>query len=189
MAKYKSYNYNQTIMIPVSLEEQILPGTLEYTIHTLIENEIDMSVFDAKYQNDETGCHAYDPIILLKSVLLGLARGKISSRKIEAACRENIIFIALTCDQAPDHSTIAAFVSSMQKEIQSIFVDMLSFCDKHGLLGGTTFSIDGCKLPGNASKDMSGTFDQLENKKVRLEKRLEELLKEHQQNDVKEKAI
>jgi transposase len=188
MAQYKHYNYDQEIMVPVFLKDQLLPGTLEYTIHTLIENQVDMSVFEAKYNNDETGCYAYDPKILLKSVLFGLARGKLSSRKVESACKENIIFMALTCGQAPDHSTIAAFVSSMEKEIVLIFVDILSYCDKNGLLGGTTFSIDGCKLPGNASKEMSGTFEQLEEKKNRLEKRLAELLREHQDNDTKDAA-
>lgn len=42
MAKYKNYNYSQQILIPVSLEEQILPGTLEFAIHTLIETGMDM---------------------------------------------------------------------------------------------------------------------------------------------------
>ncbi len=183
MAKYKYYNYDQTIMVPVCLDDQLLPGTLEYTINTLIENQVDMSVFDSKYNNDETGCHAYDPKILLKTVLLGLARGQLSSRKIEAACKENIIFMALTCGQTPDHSTIAAFVSSMEKEIGLVFIDILLYCEQKGLLGGTTFSIDGCKLPANASKEMSGTFKQLEHRKDRLENRLTELLKEHQAND------
>ena len=29
MAKYKSYNYSQTVMVPVSLEDQLMEGTLE----------------------------------------------------------------------------------------------------------------------------------------------------------------
>ena len=29
MAKYKSYDYGQRMMIPVSLEEQLVPGTLD----------------------------------------------------------------------------------------------------------------------------------------------------------------
>jgi transposase len=44
---------------------------------------MDMSVFEEKYKNDETGCGAYDPKILLKVVLLGYSRGLISSRQIE----------------------------------------------------------------------------------------------------------
>ena len=64
MAKYKRYDYKQSLMIPVSLEEQLVPGTLEFAIHTLVERRMDMSVFDDNYQNDETGRSAYDPKIL-----------------------------------------------------------------------------------------------------------------------------
>lgn len=179
MAKYKPYNYNQLIMIPVSLEAQLIPGTLEHTIHMVVENEIDTSIFDEKYNNDETGCNAYNPKILLKSILLGYARGKIGSRKIEQACRENIIFMALTCGKTPDHSTIAAFVSSMEEEILSIFQKVLLICDRLGLLGGTCFAVDGCKLPGNTSKQWSGTFDELQNKQEKLKERLAGMLQEH----------
>jgi hypothetical protein len=97
--------------------------------------------------------------------------------------------MALACAQAPDHSTIAAFVSSMDKQIKSIFQDILLYCDEHGLLGGTSFSVDGCKLPSNASKANSGTFEQLTTKKQRLENRLAELMAAHQQNDASEEKV
>jgi transposase len=69
MAKYKSYNYAQMVMIPMALEKQLMPGTLEFAIHELIQRRIDTSIFDRTYHNDETGCSAYDPKILLKVVL------------------------------------------------------------------------------------------------------------------------
>jgi hypothetical protein len=34
MAKYKPYSYKQMVMLSVSLEDQIVPGTLEFAIHT-----------------------------------------------------------------------------------------------------------------------------------------------------------
>jgi hypothetical protein len=55
MAKYKYYDYSQRVLIPVSLDEQLIPGTLEFAIHTLVENRIDTSIFDDRYHNDETG--------------------------------------------------------------------------------------------------------------------------------------
>jgi len=152
MAKYRSYDYSQGVLIPVSLEEQLMPGTLEFAIHTLVETRIDTSIFEARYSNDETGRLAYDPKILLKVVLFGYSRGLLSSRQIERACRENVTFMALTCGEQPDHSTIAAFVSSMEEEIKPIFRDVLWVCEEEKLLGGTFFALDGCKLPSNASR-------------------------------------
>ena len=54
MAKYKAYDYSQRVMIPVSLEEQLVPGTLEFAIQTLVEDRMDMAVFEERYQNDKT---------------------------------------------------------------------------------------------------------------------------------------
>jgi transposase len=183
MAKFKAYDYRQRVLLPVSLEDQLMPGTLEFAIHTLVETRLDTSGFEQKYRNDETGRTAYDPKILLKIVLLGYARGLVSSRKIEQACRENVVFIALACGQQPDHSTIATFVSSMKDEILPLFRDVLLVCQEMDLLGGTFFALDGLKLPSNASKEWSGTRSEIQRKKERLEAKVKELLAEHLQKD------
>ena len=178
MAKYKSYDYSQSLLIPVSLEDQLMPGTLEFAIHTLVERRMDMSVFDVKYQNDETGRRAYDPKILLKVVLLAYSRGLISSRQIERACCENVTFMAMSCNQRPDHSTIASFVSSMKDEILPLFRDILLVCEQEKLLGGTFFALDGLKLPSNASKEWSGSISDLKRKKDKIEQKVKKLLEE-----------
>jgi transposase len=187
MARYKSYDYAQTAMIPVSLEKQLVPGTLEFAIHVLVQRHIDISIFESRYKNDNTGCSAYDPKVLLKIVLLAYARGLISSRKIEQACRENITFMALACGLLPAHSTIATFVSAMKDEIISVFRDILLVCEEQGLLGGTHFALDGLKLSSNAAKEWSGTFADLRQKKEKLEEKVQTLLAEHQRADQERK--
>jgi transposase len=189
MAKYKRYDYKQSLMIPVSLEEQLVPGTLEFAIHTLVERRMDMSVFDSNYQNDETGRSAYDPKILLKVVLLGYSRGLTSSRQIERACCENVLFMAMSCNQRPDHSTIAVFVSSMKDQIMPLFTDILLVCEREGLLGGTFFAIDGCKMASNASKQWSGKIKDLKKKKAKIEGKLKRLVKDHIQIDKEGQAV
>ena len=178
MAKFKRYNYSQKVLIPVCLEEQLAPGSLEFAIHTLIETRMDMSVFEDKYKNDQTGRSAYDPKILLKVVLLGYARGLISSRQIERACCENVTFMALSGNQRPDHSTIATFVSSMKDQILPLFCDILLVCEQENLLGGTFFALDGVKLPANASKECSGTVSELKKKKDKIQQKVARLLED-----------
>jgi hypothetical protein len=70
MARFKPYNYDQLVMLPISLEDQLEPGTLEYTINELVENHIDLSVFEGRYHNDDTGATAFNPKVLLKVILL-----------------------------------------------------------------------------------------------------------------------
>jgi len=184
MARYKSYDYNQLMMVPVSLDKQLSAGSLEYAIHRVIEEYVDTSIFDDKYRNDETGCCAYDPKILLKIILFAYARGILHSRRMERACRENIIFMALACGQQPDHSTLAGFVSSMGIErITGLFTQVLLVCEKEGLLGGTHFSLDGLKLSSNASKEWSGTHSDLLKKKERLEQKVKEAIREQAKED------
>jgi transposase len=186
MAKYKPYTYAQDMLIPVSLKEQLMPGSLEYAIHTLVDERMDVSLFDEKYKNDDTGRRAYDPRILLKVVLLGYSRGLISSRKIEQACKENVVFMALSCGQYPDHSTISTFVSSMKDEILPLFRDVLLVCEETNLLGGTFFALDGCKLKCNASPEWSRTISELKAKREKLEEKVKELLTEQEEEDRKD---
>jgi transposase len=137
MAKYRSYDYSQEVPIPVSLEEQLMPGTLEFAIHTLVETRMDSALFDERYSNDETGLWAYDPKILLKLVLFTYSRRLISSRKIERACWQNVTFRALSCGPYPDHSIIASFGSSIKDEILPLFRDVLLVFEEENLLEGS----------------------------------------------------
>ncbi|HEU0007512.1 MAG TPA: transposase [Terriglobia bacterium] len=169
MARYKHYDYAQTVRVPISLAKQLLPGTLEGAIHELSHRCVATAIFESRYKNDESGGAAYDPKILLKGVLFAYSRGIISSRKIERACQENITFMSLACGTVPDPSTIAAFIASMKEELIAIFRDILLVCMEQELLGGTHFALDGLKLPSNAAKEWSGTFDDLKHKKEQLE--------------------
>ena len=178
MAKYKRYDYFQSMLIPVSFEQQLMPGTLEFAIHTLVETRMDISIFDDNYQNDETGRSSYNPKILLKVVLFGYSRGLLTSRKMERACCENVTFMALSGNQRPDHSTIAGFVTSMKDQILPLFRDILLVCEQENLLGGTSFALDGLKLPSNASMQWSGKLSQISKIKQKIEYKVKQLLEQ-----------
>jgi hypothetical protein len=51
------------------------------------------------------------------------------------------------------------------------------------LIRGKMFAIDGCRLPSNASKEMSGTKDELLEKYNKMKKLCREIIKKHRQND------
>jgi hypothetical protein len=61
MARYKHYDLNQTKMIPLSYADQIVEGSFEYALNEIVEEHLDLSVFEHRYRNDETGRSAYDP--------------------------------------------------------------------------------------------------------------------------------
>jgi transposase len=186
MARYKHYSYAQGKMIPVNFKEQILPGSFEYALNHIIDNELDLSIFDERYKNDETGAPAIDPAIMLKIVLYAYSRGIISSRKIERCCRENVVFMALSADTRPHFTTVADFISTMDKEVGSLFSNVLLICDDMGLIGKEMFAIDGCKISSNASKEWSGTREDFVRKQEKIEKAMDYILKKHRGEDKKE---
>ncbi|MEJ2082572.1 MAG: transposase [Acidobacteriota bacterium] len=123
MAKYREYSREQELLLPVSLRQQIQPGTFEYTLNYVVDQEIDLKVFERRYCNDETGAPAIDPAILLKVTLLAYSRGILSSRRIAQACEENVLFMALAADTRPHFTTIAEFISTMDEQIISVFTE------------------------------------------------------------------
>ncbi len=84
MARYKDYNYDQTKMLPIAFDRQILPGSFGYSLSYLIDTELDLSAFEQRYNNDENGRPAYDPRLLLRIVILAYSKGITSS---ELNCR------------------------------------------------------------------------------------------------------
>ena len=182
MARYKPIDRNPRLL-PVVLSEQIQPGSFEFALDHLIDNELDLSALDARFRNDETGASAYDPRVMLKIVLLAYSRGLISSRRIEAACLHNVQFIAISGDSQPSYTHIAKFVRELGDEVQSLFTQVLLTCDRLGLIGRQMFAIDGVKLPSNASKERSGTHAELARRVDRLDKAARKIVQAHQRQD------
>ena len=181
MARYKRVDMSPRLL-PVDLEAQLVPGTFAHTLHHLID-ELDLSVFDARYRNDANGAPAHDPAMLLRAVLLGYSQGLVSSRAIERACRDNVLFVAITGDAKPHFTTIAAFVSRSRDAIAAVFAQVLAILGKEGLIGREMFAIDGVKLPSNASKHRSGTRADFVARAEKLERAVKVMLDRHRAND------
>jgi transposase len=183
MARYRDRSREQAYMLPVDVAEQLQPGTFEHTIDYLVDNEIDLSVFEERYDNDENGAPAYDPAVLLKVVLFAYSRGITSSRRIARACEENVVFMALSADSRPHFTTIAEFISSMSDQIESVFTDVLTVCYTEGLIGKRMFAIDGCKISANCAKEWSGTKAELRKKAEKIEESVKMLVDRHKSQD------
>ncbi|MDI6809970.1 MAG: IS1182 family transposase [Candidatus Eisenbacteria bacterium] len=182
MPRFKPYSYEQMLMIPVDLKNQLQAGTFEFALNGIVD-EMDLSIFDGRFRNDETGAPAYDPAILLKIVLFAYSRGITSSREIERACRENVVFMALSADSHPHFTKIAEFISSMEEEIVPLFRNVLMICAEEGLIGRQMFAIDGRKIASNCAKEWSGTRKDFEKKRGKLEKSIHLLLRKHRETD------
>jgi len=184
MARYKDASFDQSKLIPIFLSQQITPGTFEYAVSLLVDEHLDMTIFDSRYNNDEVGRLAYHPAMLLRVILSAYARGFTSSRQIEQLCKENVVFMALAADSQPHFTTFAKFIAQMSDVIQPLFTQVLMVCDQQGLIGGDMFAIDGCKLPSNASKEWSGTHKEMTKKQKKIDRAVRRMLSKHREEDV-----
>ena len=187
MARYKVVDRSPRLL-PVVLDAQLMAGSFEYALDYLIDHEIDLSGIDKRYVNDQTGAPAYEPAVMLKVVLLAYSRGVVSSRAIERLCRENVLFMAISGDSAPQFTTVAKFVRELGEEVWAIFTQVLLICERQGLIGRQMFAIDGVKLPSNADKKRSGTHAELAHEAGRMEAAVEKMMKAHRGRDERAEA-
>jgi transposase len=151
MPRYKPIHTGLKLL-PAGFDRQIQPGSFEYALRYPVDKELVLTAFHARYNNDEVGASACDPGVLLKIILLVHSCGIVSSRKIKATCRDNVLFIVLSGDSQPNFTTLAAFVFEMGDLTAKLFTRVLALDDRPGLIGREMFAIDGVKLPSNASK-------------------------------------
>ncbi|MEW8360350.1 MAG: transposase [Candidatus Thiodiazotropha sp.] len=180
MPNYKDSSSDQGVFISLVPSEQTTPGSFDETIHLLIGHVLDLSVFEAEYDNDHGGAPAYPPSALLKIILAAYYRGVTGSRKIENLCKYHTTFMALSGFLTPDHSTITAFISKSPERLESLFLQIVLECDYLGLTGGEVFAIDGSKISSNASKDWSGTKADFEKKYKKIRRAIRRMLKRHE---------
>jgi transposase len=169
-------------LLPVVFEEQVLPGSFAHALTYLLDR-VDLSAFEARYRNEAGGASAYHPRVLLKIVLLAYSRGVVHSRQIEALCRRDVQFMAVSGGTRPQFSTIAGFVSNSSDQIAVLFSEVLLVCSMQGLIGREMFAIDGVKLPSNASKAKSGTRKEMAREAGKMRRAVEKLLAKHRAQD------
>nr|WP_232417819.1 transposase [Methyloversatilis thermotolerans] len=182
MPRFKTPDYGLKL-ISVDFAQQVLPGTFEFALCHLVDNDLDLSVLRARYANDAGGAPAFDPAVLLKIVLLAYSRGVLSSRSIATACRHNVLFMAVSGDSAPHFTTVAHFISTLGDEAQALFTQVLLVCDRQGLIGRELFAIDGVKLPSNASKAKSGTRADFEREAAKMDAAVQRMIEEQKARD------
>lgn len=111
-ARYRHTDkFQDNIFLPITLSNQIVEGTLPATIQFMIDEKIDMSCFDLKVKNDETGRPAFNSRVLLKLILFAYSNGIISSRRIAHFAQENIMAMALCEGESPYFTVIADFIA------------------------------------------------------------------------------
>jgi len=170
---FKTYNQNQILLLPPSLEELIAANHPVRVVNEVI-NSIDIDAIIKKYKGG--GTTSYHPCMLLKALVYAYLNNVYSSRKIEAALKENIHFMWLAGMSTPDHHTINRFRSERLTDIlKEIFAQIVLLLVESGHVSLKEVYTDGTKIEANANRYTFVWGNAIKASKERIKKQLHEL--------------
>jgi transposase len=186
---FRAYDMNQQLLLPPDLRQWLQDDHLALYVSDVIE-ALDLSAIMKKYEEgDSRGRPPYHPALMVKLLIYGYCTGRMSSRKLEQATYDDIAFRVLTCDQHPDHDSIADFRRRHMSELGELFVQVLQLCQRAGLVKLGHVAVDGTKIKANASKRESLRYGRLSEAEQALEAEVVRLLTEAQRIDDQEDTI
>ena len=103
------------------------------------------------------GAPAYHPRALLSVWLYGFMTGVRSTRRLEAACRDQIPFLWLTGRQRPDHNTLWRFYDNHRQTMRNLLKHTVRTAFTMDLVDLAFQAVDGTKVRANAANDR--TYD------------------------------
>ncbi len=105
-----------------------------------------------------------------------ILRVYVSSRKLEEATSQNVVFMWLCGMNTPDHNTINNFRGKkLQGPLKSIFVETVKLLSEEGLLSIKDIFTDGTKLEANANRYTFVWGKGIKNNKEKIANQLEQL--------------
>ena len=118
------------------------------------------------YYCSDNGRYSADPVIIVKSLLIGFLYGIESERRLEQELRYNAAyrwFLGLNFDErVPDHSTISQLRRRKFNDadlFKKLFVHVVKLCVEAGLVSGKLLITDSTHVKANASKTSKMTVE------------------------------
>ena len=170
---FKNYSPFQGMLLPPSLEELIPLRHPVRVVNEVIES-INLELLEKAYKGG--GTSSYHPKMLLKILVYGYVTNIYSSRKLEAATKENIHFMWLAGMQQPDHNTINTFRGRrLQAALKNIFTQVVELLVEEGVLSIKDINVDGTKIEANANRYTFVWGNAIKTSKEKMKKQLEAL--------------
>ena len=132
---------------------------------------------------DPLGAPAYHPRALLSVWIYGFMTGVRSSRKLEAACRDQISYLWLTGWQHPDHNTLWRFYQAHRSAMRSLLKHTVRTAVDIGLVDLAVQALDGTKVAANAAGDQTYDAAGLERLLARTDSAIGELESQNEGSD------
>jgi transposase len=150
MAQPIAPDYGQQFLFPPALEDW-LPSDHPARFLREFVDQLDLPALGFVIPSGREGRPPYAPSLLLKIWLFGYFHRIRSTRKLEAACRENLALLWLTGLIAPDHNSLWRFWNENRKALRQIFKQSAQLAVRAGAVGLVLQALDGTKIEAAAS--------------------------------------
>jgi transposase len=171
--KFKDYSPGQTLLLPPSLDEMIEANHPVRIVNRVID-QIEIDPLIDKYKGG--GTSSYHPRMLLKVVVFAYLSNIYSSRRMEAALKENIFFMWISGMSQPDHNTLNRFRSERLKGVlKQVFGKVVELLVEEGLVNLKEVYTDGTKIESKANRYTFVWGKAIVRSRERIKKQLEEL--------------
>jgi len=180
-------NREQIQMLPACIEEYV-PQDAPVRVYDAFVDTLDLRQVGIDYEPEKEGNPSYDPRAMLKLLVYGYSYGVRSSRRLEREVNYNLSFIWLMGGLKPDFKTISEFRRNNKEAVKKVLKQCVRLCLKLDLIAGNILFVDGSKIRANASIKNSWTIEKGEKALVKLDKKIDELIKEAEALDKAEEA-
>ena len=151
----RSFNREQAWLLPPTLGELIPADHPARFIAEFVDslNRETWTQLEVSLEGEALGSPAYHPRALLSVWLYGFMTGVRSSRKLEAACRDQVSYLWLTGWQHPDHNTLWRFYQAHRQAMRKLLKYTVATAVELKLIDLVVQAVDGTKISANAAGD------------------------------------
>ncbi len=178
-------NREQSWLFPPTLDELLPENHPARFVAALVDglDRANWSELGVDIDGEPLGSPAYHPRGLLSVWVYGFTTGVRSSRKLEAACRDQIPYLWLTGWQHPDHNTLWRFYREHRGAMRALLKRTVRTAVTMGLVDLAVQAVDGTKIMANATKNRTYDAAQLERLLKRTEAAIAELEAQNEAGD------
>lgn len=176
MAQPISPDYGQQFLFPPALEDWVAKDHPVRFIREFVE-QLDLGKLGFAMPISDQGRPAYAPGLLLKIWLYGYHYRVRSTRKLEAACRDQLPLLWLTGLISPDHNSLWRFWRDNKKALRQLFKQSVQLAVDAGLVGLVLQAVDGTKIQAIASRHAGWTKGKMQKLLKALDQELDQMEK------------
>ena len=175
----------QAWLLPPSLDELLAQDHAARFVAAFVDGLSPAALAELEIDKEGAvlGAPAYHPCALLAVWLYGFMTGVRSSRRLEAACHDQIPMLWLTGCQRPDHNTLWRFYRSHRPAMRRLLKETVAIAVTVGYVDLALQAVDGTKVGANASRDRSYDAPGLAKLMARAEAAIAALEAQNQQDE------